>query len=756
MKKSLTDIFYSFPIQLFILHFRNNLLLVLPWLFVFLLMTGSIVQIFGIKFLFLAPEYMGAVNFWSFFFLGLSFGGFLMTWNLTTYLLDAHMFPFLASLARPFTKFCLNNMIVPLIFIGVYLPYSFYLQKNQEYFTTGDIIINLLGFLIGGGLLLLVSAVYFYYTNKDILNFLKIRNQTPPNLGKNIAPGRRVPKLESVIETGESGWRVDTYLTESLKPRLVRSVAHYDSSILESVFRQNHVNALIVQLFGLVLLVTLGYSIENAFFRIPAAASMFILLSVFTAITGAITYWFMKWRVTVFVLLLIVINFLTSYDIFNHKNKAYGLDYKGDLAPYNYDALYQMCEEEIVVEDKKNTIKILEKWKDKAQTNQLQKPKMIVLCVSGGGMKASVWTMQVIQQVDSIMQGGLLNNTVLITGASGGMIGTAYLRELYLHQQMGQPVNIHDRKYIHNISKDLLNSITFTIVSNDLFLPWVKFETGGHTYKKDRGYIFEKQLDENTNFVMNKRLVDYKKPEEEAIIPMLFVTSSIVNDGRRLIMSPQGISYMTMAPIGIDEPNTVETDAVDFGRLFKEQGADSLRFLTALRMNATYPYILPDVYLPSEPSIEAMDAGFRDNFGVMSATRFIHVFKDWIEENTSGVVLVQISGTDKLQKIEPSDNEGVIESIFNPLGIAGQILTLQDFEHDTNLGYIFDLLGRDKFDVIRFIYQPQSEEERASMTFHLTKKERNDILESFKKEDNQESLTRLLDAMRHQPTALGN
>ena len=166
----------------------------------------------------------------------------------------------------------------------------------------------------------------------------------------------------------------------------------------------------------------------------------------------------------------------------------------------------------------------------------------------------------------------------------------------------------------------------------------------------------------------------------------------------------------------------------------------NLKFTTALRMNATYPYILPNVHLPSIPKIEVLDAGFRDNHGITSATRFIHVFKDWILDNTSGVILVQIDTKDGINEVTPSDEDGLIGSIFNPLGIAGKLLKLQEFEHDTNLGFIFDLLGDDYFDVIRFSYQPTKQNEKASMTYHLTEREKQDILNAFYLEENQENL----------------
>jgi hypothetical protein len=85
-----------------------------------------------------------------------------------------------------------------------------------------------------------------------------------------------------------------------------------------------------------------------------------------------------------------------------------------------------------------------------------------------------------------------------------------------------------------------------------------------------------------------------------------------------------------------------DPDMVDFGALFAKQNPMNLRMLTALRMNATFPYILPNVWLPSTPVIDVMDAGLRDNFGQEVALRFTRVFKDWILENTSGVVLIQI------------------------------------------------------------------------------------------------------------------
>ena len=717
--------------------------MILIWLFLLLLITGQVGRKLGLQYLFLDPEYLGEVNFWSFFFLGLAYGGFFMSWNLTTYLLSAHFFPFLASLTRPFTKFSLNNFVIPLSFYLFYSGLLIHFQWAYEQLPGGTIFLNWLGLTFGAFTLILFYSIYFYFTNRDIGYYQK-RQQAPPNLIHNIAPGRRKVDLE-YIKLDRNTWNVRTYLNESLQSRLVRSVAHYESSLLMNIFKQNHFNALALQLLTTVILLLLGRLIDYSLFRIPAGASFLILLSLIHAFVGAITYWFNECKITIFILLMLVTNFITSFDFFNVNNRAYGLDYEVQPAEYSYQALEDICTSGRVEEDRAGTVSILNNWKNKVSPDTLgHKPKMVVLCVSGGGLKAATWTMQVLQTADSMLNGQLLDHTTLITGASGGMLGTAYLRELYGLKSQGQEIDIYDKAYVDKITQDLLNSIAFTIATNDLFLPWSKFEYADKMYHKDRGYVFEDQFNENTDFILDKPLFYYKSLEQQAIVPMLYLSPSILNDSRRLIISPQGVSFMMKAPVAAQHREVLEIDAVDFQWLFQDKGAQELRFTTALRANATYPYVLPMVHLPTTPGVSVADAGLRDNYGILSATRFLQVFQDWIRENTSGVVLLQISSSEKIEEIPASDNKGILKKLFNPIGIAGKVLVTQEFEHDNTLGFIYDILGQDKFEVIRFIYRSSREDElAASVSFHITDREKANVLDAIKLPHNQASLDKL-------------
>ncbi len=739
MRKKLTDILYSFPFQLLVLHFRSNLLLIGVWMLLALMMIGKFGGGFGLSYLFLSPEYLGEVGFMSFFYVGAGFGGMVVSWNLTTYLLSAYRFSFLASLGKPFAKFVLNNLVVPLSFAVLFLVCQIRFGIWHELMPLGEVLWNSVGFLTGFATLVFVVALYFQFTNKDITSFSK-------NEVKNADPESH--PVVTDIRLNRNQWRVDTYLTDSLRPRLVRSVAHYDAAILLKVFRQNHLNVLLVQLFTLVLLVLLGALIDRPAFRIPTGASIFLLGSTVIAVAGAISFWLGSWRITGLVAMLILINFITRFDFFHHKNKAYGMDYTVPPSPYQLDGLQASCSQQAVDADMASTLEILEKWKRKAAGPNGEKPKMVFFCVSGGGLKAATWAMEVLQHADSMTNGQFMEHTVLMSGASGGMMGTSYFREMVLRRQQGEPIDLYDRQHVADISRDLLNPISFTIVTNDMFLPWASFEQGGQRYKKDRGYIFEKAFNENTHNRLEKTIGDYAQPEREALIPMVFITPSIVNDSRRMVISSQPVRYMMMEPAGVKMPGSLRVDAVDFRSFFASQNADSLRFTTALRMNATYPYILPNVNLPSDPPIEVLDAGFRDNFGLKSATRFMHVFKDWIRENTSGVVVVVVRSFERQQEIKSNVNRGILETLLNPLEIAFKVMNLQDYEHDNSLGFLYDLLGPDHLEIVRLTYHPSEELKDSPISFYITNRERADIRRAIGSEETVQGLERLRELLQ--------
>lgn len=390
---------------------------------------------------------------------------------------------------------------------------------------------------------------------------------------------------------------------------------------------------------------------------------------------------------------------------------------------------------------------------------------MIFICTSGGGLRSAAWTLNTIQVTDSILKGKLFSHTMLITGASGGVIGASYFRELYLQKLSGKNINIYHDKYFDNISKDVLNPVIFSYVVSDFFffLPSQKFSDGKYQYDKDRGYALEKQLNINTENVLDKKVYDYKEPEQKGIIPMVIMSPTIINDGRKLYISPQNISYMTSASIYSKRFLTKKIKGIEFLRFFEEQDAKRLSYMSALRMNATFPYVTPTVTLPSDPAIEIMDAGLSDNFGITDAIRFLFVFKDWISKNTSGVIFVSIRDSQKDKPVKDKIQPSLFQKMFNPIGsLYKNWFQIQDFRDENMIEYAQTWFkGNINFVCFEYIPKPKywrlleekhinidkieenEKEERASLSRHLTTMEKQSIKRTINEANNRAALRQL-------------
>lgn len=730
MRKRVLNVWYSFPFQLMVLHFRNNHILILSWITLIFLITGNLFKIFGIQYLFTDPEYMGSVSPLSFTFIGLAFGVFIMVWQLSAYLLNAFRFPFLASLSRPFSKFVINNMILPIIGIVIMGGAMFYIQSEVE----GKNWLQVTGLLMAwfAGVIISIGVIssYLFITNKDYRAYTKHLDS------------EKVGSDElAMLKHESSKWKVETYFSERWSLRLVRNVEHYPSFILQKVYRQNHLNAFLLLSAGLFILIGLGFLGNYEFFRIPAGASILLLFSVIISISSAISFWFKKWRFPVFVLILIIFNSATRNQYLSHASYVYGLTYKKGTKPYNLKVIQGVQDSNQVEKDKASTINILDNWKSR-QTGE-QKPVAIFICSSGGGHKAGIWATQVLDKLDSELNGELIRKTVLMTGASGGMLGSTFYRSL----KTDSTYQWNHKDAIEAFSKDLLNSLSFAVVSNDIFPSLSSLKYNNETYYRDRGYAFEQQFNQNTKSMLDHPLIYYREAERNAKMPLVFLTPTIINDGRSLLISPQDISYMTTSSENTSG-NTNFIDGVEFRKFFHDFKADSLRFLSALRMNCTYPYILPNVNLPTNPPMEIMDAGFRDNTGVSVACRFIWNMRDWIKENTSGVIIIQISAVEGESDEKEVNSKGIIEGLFSPLGFTRTILKLQKYEQANYLATLGQIFGKEKIKVIPFNYVPHPKNQRASMSFHLTQREKDDIRNSIDLPENAKRVLELKNSIK--------
>lgn len=676
---------------------------------------------YGVPALFLYPEYLGNVDFWSYFIVGFALGGFVMAFNIYTYIIHAHRFPFLATLSRPFYKFSLNNFILPIGFIIAYSALSIAFQRQQEFVSTFNIILNIVGFLMGFTIFILFSFLYFFKTNKDIF---KISGKSPEEFLKKdrkISPSIRQKKDWFRKKDRTTNWRVETYLKSMISINLARPSEHYDRELLKRVFFQNHINASIFEILLVVTFLVVGAFRATEIFQIPAAASALLLFTLFLMIISIFLSWVRGWTLTLLLSILLVINFFSrDGDFLNFENHVYGLNYTSEKVAYNQNTLDGIYGDKSLAEkDKEHHLQILENWKNlNHDVSQGEKPKLVFFNISGGGLRSTLWTYAILKELNERSDKLIWQRNYMVTGSSGGMLGAAYWREKEL-------LGLDVQNDFECIAGDVLNPLLIDIASYDIFIRYQKFEYAGKKYIRDRGLSFENRFNANTGQILDKPMSDYRKDEFSAKCPMFVMSPTIINDGRRLILANHDMSFLNAENKFNGNTSQRIIENVELNRLLPEHDPDDLRFLSALRMSSTFPYILPQASLPTEPYVKIMDSGIRDNFGFKTTFQYIFTTKEWIEENTSGVIIIQIR--DNLKKRDKKKSKTTLfDRITSPVdNVYGNFTQVHDYTHDQMLQYVTNSF---EVPVKEYIIELDSKNKNISLSWHLTSKEKQDIL----------------------------
>jgi len=722
MKAWLRGFFYSFPVQLLFLHFRKYQVLLIFWFILFSTVNGTFMRTFGADSLYLAPEYLGNVNALGAGIVGIAIGMFIMSWNIASFILFSRHFRFLAATTNPFLRYCVNNFVIPTAFLIFYFIKAWQFIRYKELIPSSEYLMLAGGFLLGLLLILFISFIYFFRADRSIYRRMMPVIKNPKEYIRHLKPGELPPSESKII-------KVEWYLEMPWAVRKTRDVSHYTRDFIENIFKRHHFAAVLSVFAAFLFLIGIGFLQDSAFFQIPAAASITVFFAILIGVAGAFTYFLQSWSVPYLLALIIILNLFYTWDWIDPRNKAFGLKYTNieQRPAYSREHLLAMVSTKNVSGDSLNMIHVLENWKRKQGE---EKPLFVIVNTSGGGHRSATFTMSILQRLDSITNGEMMKRTFLITGASGGMIGASYFRELYLRKQKGENIHLQDKKYVDDISGDLLNPLFSSFVARDLISPSLKFEVGPYIYVKDRAYSFESKLDKNTNGFLNKQLKDYKDDERNATIPLAFYNSVVSRDSRKMIISTQPIRFMMRSRYDSIALPEMDPDVIDFTSFFEKQDPFNIRILTALRMNATFPIVLPNVWLPSDPVIDVMDAGLRDNYGQETGLRFLEFFDDWISQNTRGVLIIQLRDRPSGGWDYPYVTENIGDHVTKPFLMLQHnwFKTMEYFQNDLLSYYTQHAVH--KINKITFQYATEKQEDKAALNFHLTQREKKNIMSS--------------------------
>ena len=276
---------------------------------------------------------------------------------------------------------------------------------------------------------------------------------------------------------------------------------------------------------------------------------------------------------------------------------------------------------------------VLAAWR--AKFPQSPKPLLIVLAIDGGGSRAALWTLSVLQQLDQDLD-GFTAHTRLVSGASGGMVGAAaFLGSSQRVEGLAPPDRrAYDDALACSVAGDFLGPVARQMFFVDFLLPPFLHPT------KDRGTALDAAFEGIPGLGTATTFRSLAAVESTGGAPSLVLAPFIVEDGRRLL-----ISNLDLAPLTRIELPTRAVGSLQSIEFFKAFGGEDLKLSTALRLNATFPYVISATELPTKPARRVMDAGFYDEHGVELAVSWLWHNRAFIREQTGGVALIQIPDT---------------------------------------------------------------------------------------------------------------
>jgi hypothetical protein len=187
---------------------------------------------------------------------------------------------------------------------------------------------------------------------------------------------------------------------------------------------------------------------------------------------------------------------------------------------------------------------------------------------------------------------------------------------------------------------------------------------------------------------------------------------------------------------------------IDYQTFFKSNNPGKIRFSTVLRANASFPFILPMMTMPTKPEIQLMDAGIRDNYGGKVTIEYLFANNKWIEKNTSGVIILETRDTKRVLNDESYHEINLLDKITMPFGnMITNFTRTQDFDQEQ----LMKLCTKSfKFPVnfVTFNLRERTDN-RISLSLRLTKREKQKIQQAFSSDENKAALLKLNKLLLH-------
>lgn len=242
-------------------------------------------------------------------------------------------------------------------------------------------------------------------------------------------------------------------------------------------------------------------------------------------------------------------------------------------------------------------------WRDSHQAAPLidGREPVILVAASGGGIRAAYWTASTLAALERIE--GFGDNLFAISGVSGGSLGAATYTALK-HQQLATAQTADTLQRVREVlGEDFLSPVVAGFLFPDLIQRFIPIPVSWADRQRFLEKSWEDALGSRPN-PFSEAFTTLYGQEHQASLPSLLLNATVVDSGRRAVVSNIDVSKFT--------------DTVDL--LGDDYSTQRARLSAAAGMSARFTYVSPAGTLDGpEGKIRVVDGGYFENSGAATA-----------------------------------------------------------------------------------------------------------------------------------------
>lgn len=260
---------------------------------------------------------------------------------------------------------------------------------------------------------------------------------------------------------------------------------------------------------------------------------------------------------------------------------------------------------------------------------------VVLIASQGGGIRASVWTMLVMEKLNEKVP-NIYDYTYTISGASGGSVGAA----LYLANLKDRVENNREYNVADSVIKDLGQfDYLSPLIRKNLFhspiqkiVPFpINILDKNLALENSLEYAFERfgSTEKNTKKLMSQSFLSFWEKEDSKLkLPSLMLNCTIAETGQKVIISNLPIPHFKEKDA---ESNAFE-DVVNFYQMIGHD--EDIKFSTAATLSGRFPGITSGALIKRKNkdfSAHITDGGYHDNTGIESILQLMVSIKPALE-----------------------------------------------------------------------------------------------------------------------------